>query len=178
MRGPARSAVALAIALGGGGLLSSCDVGPSHTLNAKSVQSQIVRQLGSRYPMSGAVVTCPAHIPAQVGFRFSCTAVFDGGTLRLTGDVTSSKGTYSVQPDEAIVSTAQASATLRGDISAEVHAPTTVDCGPQKVRIVPVNGRFTCQASIPGQGSRQVTVTVDDLDGHFRYSVAPPSTSA
>lgn len=170
--------MALAIALGGGGLLSSCDVGPSHTLNAKSLQSQIVRQLGSRYPMGGAVVTCPAHIPDQLGFKFSCTAVFDGGKLQLTGEVTSSKGTYSIQPDEAIVSTAQASSTLQGDISANVHSPTTVDCGPQKVRVVPVNGRFACQATITGQGTRQVTVTVEDLEGHFRYSVAPPSSSS
>ncbi|HVA75603.1 MAG TPA: DUF4333 domain-containing protein [Acidimicrobiales bacterium] len=178
MRSRARSAIALAVAAGAGGILSSCDVGPSHTLNPKSVQSQIAKQLSSRYPVSGVLVVCPGKIPDQVGFKFSCTVSFNGGTVRLDGEVTSSKGSYNIRPEEAIISTAQAATTLESDISAQVHATTKVDCGPVSVKVVPVGGQFSCQATITGQGTRRVTVTVEDLDGHFRYSVAPPSSSS
>lgn len=149
----------------------SCDVGPSHSLNSKSVQDQILQQLSSRYPTAGHVV-CPGSIPDQVGHRFTCTVAFDGGTVRLHGEVTSSKGSYSIQPDEAIISTAQAASTLESDIAASTHSQVTVDCGPRLVEVLPVGGQFSCHASITGEGARQVTVTVVDLNGHFRYSVA------
>jgi hypothetical protein len=153
--------------------LASCGVGPSHTLNPKSVQAQIAHQLESRYPVKGVVVNCPASIPAdRVGTTFTCTAGIDGQTLRLLGTVTSSKGLYSIEPAEAIVSTAQAASTLQSDISANVHSTVSVDCGPLPVRVVPVNGQFACQVSIAGQGARQATVTVEDLNGHFHYSLA------
>lgn len=180
MRAHARPAVASVPALVSAGLLagmmlSACDVGPSHTLNPKSVQTQIQKQLSSRYPVSRVRVSCPGKIPDQVGFKFNCSAAFDEGTVGLHGVVTSSKGSYSIQPDEAIVSTAQAANTLESDIGANVHAPTKVDCGPAKVHVLPVGGRFSCQASVSGQGTRSVTVTVEDVDGRFTYSVAPPS---
>lgn len=169
--------MALSIALGVVSLMSSCDVGPSHTLNPTSVQTQIEKQLSARYSVSDVLVSCPRKIPDDVGFKFSCNAAFDGGRVRLKGVVTSSKGSYSILPDEAIVSTAQAAGTLETDISADLRAPATVDCGPVKVKVLPVGGQFTCQASVTGQGTRQVLVTVDDLDGHFRYSVASPPAS-
>jgi hypothetical protein len=152
--------------------IASCDVGPSHSLNSGSVENQILKQLSARYPMTGRVVTCPGKIPDKVGYRFTCTVAFDGGTVHLHGQVTSSKGSYNIEPDQAIVSTAQAATTLEADIAANTHASAKVDCGPVMVKVVPVGGQFSCQASISGEGARQVTVTVVDLDGHFRYSVA------
>ena len=172
MRSKLRRAVVLVAALAACSAVSSCDVGPSHSLNSRSVQSQILQQLSSRYPMAGRVVVCPGSIPDTVGYKFTCTVAFDGGTVRLHGEVTSSKGSYNIQPDQAIVSTAQAAATLDTDIAADTHAQVTVDCGPVVVRVVPVGGQFSCRASITGEGVRQVTVTVVDLNGHFRYSVA------
>lgn len=177
MQVPGRSAVVLALVIGAGAAAASCGVGPSHTLNPKSVQTQIQNQLSSRYPVTDVRVSCPGKIPDQVGFRFTCSAAFNGGTVRLDGAVTSSKGSYSIQPDEAIVSTDQAAGTLGNEISANLHSPTKVDCGPVKVKVLPVGGQFSCQASVTGQGTRQVLVTVDDLDGHFRYSVTAPPAS-
>ncbi|HET7522561.1 MAG TPA: DUF4333 domain-containing protein [Acidimicrobiales bacterium] len=166
-----RRATALLVAALTSFTVASCDVGPTHSLNSKSVENQILQQLSSRYPMSGRVVVCPGKIPDKVGYRFTCTVAFDGGTVRLSGEVTSSKGSYNIQPDQAIVSTAQAASTLEADIAATTHAHATVDCGPLLVRVLPVGGQFACQASIPGEGTRPVTVNVVDLNGHFRYSL-------
>lgn len=152
--------------------LASCDVGPSHSLNSKSVSNQIFQQLSSRYPMSGRRVICPPTIPDQVGHKFTCTVAFDGGTVRLHGQVTSSKGSYNIQPDQAIVATSQAARTLETDLVATVRSSVNVDCGPLSVRVVPVGGHFACRATITGQGERQVTVTVVDLNGHFSYSLS------
>ena len=169
-KSPAAFAVACALAL------VSCDVGPSHTLNSSSVQHQIARQLEARYPIKGVVVTCPKDIPDRLASKFTCTARFSGQSVQLLGTVTSSNGLYSIQPAEAIVSSAQAESTLERDIAASVGATVKVDCGPLPVRVVPVNGQFLCQATVTGQGTRQVTVTVEDLNGHFRYSVAAGGT--
>lgn len=168
MLSKSRAALAVACALA----LASCDVGPSHTLNSNSVQSQIARQLESLYAVKGVVVTCPKNIPAGLSTKFTCTAGLSGQNVQLLGTVTSSNGLYSIQPAKAIVSSAQAESTLERDIAANVNAPVKVDCGPLPVRVVPVNGQFVCQATVTGQGTRAVTVTVEDLNGHFRYSVA------
>ena len=69
------------------------------------------------------------------------------------------------------MSTSQAASTLEADIAATTHAHATVDCGPLLVRVLPVGGQFACLASIPGEGTRPVTVNVVDLNGHFRYSL-------
>ena len=169
--------MAALVAVGAGGVLSSCDVGPSHTLHSGSVEAQIATQLRARYPVGNPSVTCPSGIPARVGTAFSCTASFYGESVNLQGVVTSSSGRYSISPAEAIVSAAQATSTLEQDLGAELHAQVTVDCGPPPVRVVAVNGQFACTASVTGQGRRQVTVTVEDLQGHFRYSVAPQAPS-
>lgn len=168
---PRRSATSLAAVLLCS-MLASCDVGPSHSLNSKSVSNQIFQQLSGRYPMNEREVTCPPTIPDQVGHKFTCTVTFDGGTVRLHGEVTSSKGSYSIQPDQAIVSTAQAARTLEADLGANVHSSVSVDCGPVSVRVVPVGGHFACRATITGAAEREVTVTVVDLNGHFSYSVS------
>ncbi|HET6914761.1 MAG TPA: DUF4333 domain-containing protein [Acidimicrobiales bacterium] len=171
MRSKPRRAIAVLAAVLASCTVASCDVGPTHSLNSRSVENQILQQLSARYPMTGRVVVCPGKIPDKVGYRFTCTVAFDGGTVRLSGQVTSSKGSYNIQPDQAIVSTAQAASTLESDIAATAHAHATVDCGPLLVRVLPVGGQFACQATITGEGTRPVTVKVVDLNGHFRYSL-------
>ena len=164
-------------AVGAGGVLSSCDVGPSHSLHSGSVEAQIEAQLRARYPVGNPSVTCPSDVPARVGTGFTCTAFFYGESVSLQGLVTSSAGRYSISPTEAIVSVVQATSTLQQDLGAQLHAQVTVDCGSPPVRVVAVSGQFACTASVSGQGQRQVTVTVEDLQGHFRYSVTPQQPS-
>lgn len=177
MRFTGRFARAALLAAGAVGVLSSCDVGPSHTLHSGSVETQIATQLRARYPVGNPSVTCPSGIAARVGTTFSCTAYFYGESVTLKGLVTSSGGRYSISPAEAIVSAAQATSTLEHDLAAQLQTQVTVDCGSPPVRVVAVNGQFSCTASVTGQGQRRVTVTVEDLQGHFRYSVAPQPAS-
>lgn len=154
------------------GTLGSCGVGPSHTLNSTSLEKQIAEQLGSRYPVGRPTVTCPGSIPDRDGTGFVCEASFGSQRVSLQGTVTSSAGQYNIQPADAIVATAQAASTLGQDIGTDLHTSVKVDCGPSPVRVVPTGATFQCVADISGQGRRTVTVTVDDLAGHFRYSVS------
>lgn len=176
MRFKGRFAWAALLAVGAGGVLTSCDVGPSHTLHSGSVEAQIAAQLRARYPVGNPNVTCPSGVPARVGTAFTCTAYFYGQSVSLQGVVTSSAGRYSISPAEAIVSSAQAMSTLEQDLGAQLHTQVTVDCGSPPVRVVAVNGQFECTASVTGQGQRRVTVTVEDLQGHFRFSLIPQSS--
>ena len=157
----------IAIALLGAG----CGLGADRTLNAKSLDSQIAKQLRARYPATRVQVTCPGGVKEKAGDSFSCVAFLDGEKLGLTGTVTSSGGRYTIQPAEAVVVSTQAAATLQSQISAQLHESVSVDCGPSPFRIVPAGGHFNCGATLPGQTPRQVTVSVLDTAGNMRFSL-------
>jgi hypothetical protein len=159
--------VLIAAAVAGAG----CGIGPAHTLNAKSLDTQISAQLTARYPVSHVVVNCPSGVKEQAGRRFSCTATLDGQNLTLDGVVTSAGGKYSIQPAQAIVVSSQAASTLQQQIAAQLHETVSVDCGTPAVRVVPPGGQFTCSSTLGGSSPRQVTVTVLDAAGHTRFSV-------
>jgi hypothetical protein len=150
---------------------AGCDLGPAHTLNATSLNTQISTQLGSRYPVGHVHVSCPSGIEEKPGREFSCSATLDGQSLTLDGTVTSSGGRYSIQPAEAIVVSSQAASSLQQQIGAQLHQTVSVDCGQPPVRVIPPGGQFTCGAVMEGTGSRQVTVTVIDAAGHTRFTL-------
>ena len=152
-------------------LSGGCGIGADRTLNAKSLDSQIVRQLKARYPANRVTVTCPGGVKEKAGNNFSCVAFLDGQKLNLTGTVTSSGGRYSIQPAEAVVVSTQAATTLENQISAQLRESVSVDCGPSAFRIVPAGGQFNCTANLPGQSPRRVTVSVLDTTGNMRFSL-------
>lgn len=159
------SLIALAFLSGG------CGLGADRTLNAKSLDSQIAKQLKVRYPATRVQVTCPGGVKEKPGDRFSCTASLDGEKLSLTGTVTSSGGRYTIQPAQAVVVSTEAAATLQRQISAQLQESVSVDCGPSAFRIVPAGGQFNCSATLAGQSPRQVTVSVLDTTGNMRFSL-------
>ncbi|HEX6395547.1 MAG TPA: DUF4333 domain-containing protein [Acidimicrobiales bacterium] len=161
--------VVIAVALACAG----CGLGPDHTLNTRSLDSQIAAQLKARYPFGRVQVSCPSGVREKVGTGFSCSAVVDAQNLTLDGSVTSPGGRYSIQPAQAIVVSSQAASTLQQQISAQLHEPASVTCSPPAVRVVPAEGQFACNATLGGSVSRQVTVTVLDAAGHTRFSLNP-----
>lgn len=160
----------LAAAIAGSG----CGLGTDHSLNARSLDSQITAQLKSRYPVSRVEVSCPSGVKEKVGSGFSCSATLDGQRLTLDGTVTSAGGKYSIHPAEAIVVSTQAAAALQQEIGAQLHQAVSVDCGQPAVRVVAAGGQFECAAMIGGQ-SRGVSVTVLDASGHTRFSLTTGS---
>lgn len=162
-----RLALVIGVALVSGG----CGLGSNHTLNGKTVDSQLERQLKARYPVDQVRVTCPKGVEARAGTAFSCRAILDGATVTLMGTVTSSSGRYNIQPSEAIVVSAEAASTLQQQISSQLQKSVSVYCGAPPLRIVAVGGQFNCTATLAGQAPRQVTVTVQDNSGHTSFSL-------
>ena len=125
----------------------------------------------SRYPATHVQLDCPSGVKEKIGAAFSCTATLDGERVTLGGKVTSAGGGYSIQPEEAIVVSTQAAATLQQRIAAQLRENVSVSCGLPAIRIVPAGGEFTCDATLPGQSTRQVIVSVLDSSGNMRFSL-------
>jgi hypothetical protein len=159
--------------------LPACGVAPRRTLDARSIESQIAGEIARQYRLSPGTVTahCPDGIPALTGRTFTCDATLDGQVLPVDGTVTSRTGRYRVQPAAAVIVVPSVVADLESRIAAQLQAPATVTCGAKAVLVVPTGGTFACTATVDGQ-ARLVTVTVDDLQGHVRFNLAPPATAA
>ena len=150
---------------------AGCGLGPNHTLNTKSLDSQIAGQLKSRYPVSSVRVTCPGSIKEKSGTKFSCSASLGSQKVTLNGTVTSSSGRYNIQPADAIVISSDAATTIQQQIASQLQETVSVVCSPPLLRVVAPGGQFSCTATLAGQTTRQVTVTVLDASGHTRFSL-------
>jgi Domain of unknown function (DUF4333) len=158
-------------------LVTSCRVGPGHTLSASSVSEQIAARLKAQYAADHPSVTCPSGVPDRRSQTFVCAAVIDGQTVEMDGVVTGS-GRFTVQPRAAIISVA----TLESSLASELHKQTgvepAVECGSKAILIVDIGGSFSCSAVFPGGNPRDVKVTVVDIQGGYRYQLAPATTAA
>lgn len=155
--------------------VTACGVSPRRTLDAHSVASQVSTELVQQYHLSASLISvrCPSGTPVVDGQAFVCAATLDGQSLSVDGQVTSANGRYTVKPAAAVIVVARAESVLESDIAAAVHATTTVACAHRTVLVVAAGGSFACTATIHG-ARRAVTVTVVDLQGNVRYSLAPP----
>jgi hypothetical protein len=161
--------------LGALGLIAvaGCGVQPHHTISSSSAAAEISAQLSSRYGVTNPPVTCPPNIRAKKGQQFTCTAILDGQPLTIRGTVTASGGSFTINPAEAIVEMATVEHELTARITQETGQTPVVSCGRRTLLVLPVGGTFTCVATFTGQPPRAVTVTVVDLNGGFRFSLAP-----
>jgi hypothetical protein len=154
-------------------LVAACGVGPRRTLDARSVEARIAAEIASQYQLARALISvaCPKGTPARAGRTFSCTATLAGQPLRIDGAVTDSRGRYTLEPTAAVLIPAHLVPMLEARIAADLGAAATVDCGSRPVLVVPAGGTFGCTAIVRGR-TRPVTVTVEDLQGHVRFSLA------
>jgi hypothetical protein len=153
--------------------LGACGVGPSHTVDTSSLERLIATELAARYPVGEPTVTCTKGVRAAPGTVFYCSTEIEGQPLRIAGKITDHNGHFTVTPTAAIIDTAHAESLLQQQIAASTHTAATVDCGPRRVLVVAVGHTFSCQARLRGQPAREVTVTVDDLQGHVRVNLPP-----
>jgi hypothetical protein len=160
-------------------ILTGCGVGPRRTLDAHSVAAQITSELAGQYGLAPALISvrCPSGISVVVGQAFVCDATLDGEFLSIAGQVASGRGRYTIKPAAAVIVVARAVSVLESDITAAVHAPANVSCGTRPVLVVVAGGSFACTATVK-DGPQAVTVTVADLQGNVRYSLAPPASAA
>jgi hypothetical protein len=170
-RRPGDSLLALAVAVAA--LVPACGVGPRRTLDARSIESRIAGEIASQYQLAPPLISvaCPKGTPAKAGRTFSCTATLAGQPLPIDGVVTNSRGRYNLEPTAAVVIPAHLVPMLEARITRDLGAAATVDCGSKPVLVLPAGGTFGCTATVGGK-PRPVTVTVEDLQGHVRFSVA------
>jgi hypothetical protein len=129
----------------------------------------VVRQY--QLPAADVTVTCPDGIPEVAGRSFKCQATVAGQTLPIDGTVTNSAGRYRTRPGAAVIVLSSVAAELQSRVAAQERAPARVFCGDQAILVVPAGGSFSCTSMVAGH-NRQLTVTVDDLEGHVHFSVA------
>ena len=168
---------ATAVGLVLAGTCAGCGVSPRRTLDGGSVARQIRAEVVRQYdiPASRVTVTCPGGVTEAPGQSFTCQAALDGQTLQIYGTVTSRDGHYRTRPDSAVIEVGSVAGQIQSRIAAQVHAATRLSCGTRAVLVVRVGTTFSCTSTALGQ-NRRVTVTVDDLQGHVHFSVAPPTT--
>ena len=167
-----RAIAAIAGVSGLAGLVTSCGVGPRHTLSPSSVSSEIAAQLEAQYGIKQPEVTCPSGVPDRRGQTFVCTATIDGQTVQMDGTVTGS-GRFTVEPRSVIISVPTIESSLAAELQKQTHIKPVVDCGSREVLVVEVGGTFACSAAFTVGKPRAVKVTVVNLQGHYLYQLAP-----
>jgi len=148
--------------------------GCSHTLDANSASQAIARKLADSTGLPAPKVSCPPSIDVKSGGVFDCTTELDGQPLTIRGSMTDSSGGFTVKPSAAIVIVAK----VVGAIMTNVDTTTqkaAVDCGTRTVLIQAPGQAFRCRATAGGL-TRNVTVTVTDLEGHVHFEFAPPDS--
>jgi hypothetical protein len=161
------------LAVAAAALASACGVGPRRTLDARSIEARIASEIASQYQLAPALISvaCPKGTPAQAGRTFSCTATLADQPLPIDGKVIDSRGRYTLEPTAAVLIPAHLVPMLEARIAADLGAAATVDCGPKPVLVLLAGATFGCTATVRGR-TRPVTVTVEDLQGHVRFSLA------
>ncbi|HVL28066.1 MAG TPA: DUF4333 domain-containing protein [Acidimicrobiales bacterium] len=110
--------------------------------------------------------SCPARIVVEEGATFQCTVVVEGVvapfnvTLRGVNEG-SRTGQFDIRPAKAILSIPKLVDVLRARVPG-----ATVDCGPERVRVLDVGATFQCRVSGGSQPEQTITLRVDDVLGN------------
>ena len=110
--------------------------------------------------------SCPARVVVEEGATFQCTVVVEGVvapfnvTLRQV-NTGSRTGQYDIRPAKAILSIPKLVDVLRSRVPG-----ATVDCGPERVRVLDVGATFQCRVTGEGQPNQTITLKVDDVLGN------------
>jgi hypothetical protein len=162
------------------GALAGCAGTADHTLDARGAARAIADNLANSTGLPVPKVTCPKGVQVKPGGTFDCTTVLDGQPLTVRATLTDAKGAFTVKPAAAIVIVAKAVDAIVTNVE-QTTAHATVDCGARAVLVKAPGQTFQCQATADGV-TRDVTVTVTDVDGNVRFqlthpgSVTPPTT--
>jgi Domain of unknown function (DUF4333) len=158
------------------GSLAGCGGTKSHTLDAKSAAQAISNNLADSTGLPTPKVTCPSGIEVKPGGTFDCTTVLEGQPLTVHGNLTDSKGGFTVKPAAAILIVAKAVSAIVANVQA-TSGTAAVDCGARSVLIEAPGQTFLCTAAAGGV-TRIVTVTVTDIQGNVSFQLGPVGTGS
>ena len=110
--------------------------------------------------------SCPARVVVQEGATFQCTVVVEGVVapfnVTLKGVSSGSRtGQFDIRPAKAILSIPKLVDVLRSRVPG-----STVDCGPQRVRVLDVGATLECRVTGGDQPDQTITLKVDDVLGN------------
>ena len=160
----------LAAACGWSAGSRSSEADGARLVDNKEVQSVLVatqRRASGDLPVGPA--SCPSGVTATEGTTLECTVLVDGVAapyVVTVHDVEAARGLrYDVRPAKAILLVSK----VVEAIKRSAPSPTaTVDCGPERVRVVDVGGTFDCTLARP-DGTRTVRVLVETVDGAVSF---------
>jgi hypothetical protein len=161
--------LALAVACDRSGSQAERADGP-RLVDSKELESVLVatqRRSSPDLPVGPA--SCPAGVPATEAATLECTVSVDGVlvpyavTIRQTDQPGGLR--YDVRPAKAILQVSKVVEAIQRSAS----SPTsTVECGPERVRVVDVGGTFDCSLT-EGENTRTVRVRVETVEGNVSF---------
>jgi hypothetical protein len=110
--------------------------------------------------------SCPARVVVQEGATFQCTVVVEGViapfNVTLKGVNSGSRtGQFDIRPAKAILSVPKLVDVLRARVPG-----ATVDCGPDRVRVLDVGALIDCRVTGGNQPDQTIRLKVDDVLGN------------
>jgi hypothetical protein len=153
------------------------------------VPGSLIAALIRRFSLSGAkfagsdaalvgAASCPPAVDLTDGRIGRCTLSVQKKPLHYQAWIEEPNG-ITVRPMEAVISTKRVGETAAAGFTAKLRAaglPDTmaVDCGPDRLMILEPQSTFTCTThTFPEGVTRTMTATVQDVEGHVRFTVVP-----
>jgi hypothetical protein len=147
--------------------------GCSKSADVDKLKKAILVEARSAFPsVDIGEVTCPDDIELGADNDFTCTLDMEGQPLTIEVDQTDDKGHVNIQQREAVIDLAKAVDVIGSQLSDQIGASATVDCGTDHFRIADVGSTFTCQASDANGQTATVKVTVKDNSGNVSWELA------
>ena len=114
---------------------------------------------------------CPTR-PSRASQIFECTTTQQDLQVRWSLKQTDTVGTLQVSPKETVVELEKVRADVAVQSASVLGAPATaVDCGPDRLKVVPIGGAMRCSATVGG-AVRPLDVRIVDVSGAVQVKVA------
>jgi Domain of unknown function (DUF4333) len=147
------------------------------TLNMDNAKKFVGSSLAREVGQEPTEVTCPDSVKMEKGKSFDCTAKFGGPTATVTMRQDDEEGNVTVTSITGILISKKAEAVIAKEVSSQVKAEITVDCG-DRVRTAKADEKFSCTATDPNGSKAQIDVLVKDAAGNVSWKLIPPTAPA
>jgi hypothetical protein len=143
--------------------IASTGIAGSATVNSASVRAQVRAAVQQAYPgLVTGNVACPDDVPRAQGVDFTCTVQLPGNFLVLGAEQVDGEGHVKVSAQQAVLDRGK----LEQFVAGQATVPATVTCGTGAWLVARPAQVITCSAALADGTTRQVQVTVQDLDGN------------
>ena len=141
--------------------------GPPRQLDVSGVERAIEHSIQTQHGIVTAV-RCPAAVPQQSGFKFSCSAVLDVGRYAIAVVEFNNRGgvRYSSNAPIRVLDSRSVASAIETAVRRQRHLHATVSC--PKLILQQKGLRFACQVTT-NKGTGAFSVFETDNSGHVRF---------